>query len=43
MTFPTLRFARKAIKGNGETDALIAMLSKTSMAQISFILEDKYL
>ena len=42
MTFPTLRFARKAIKSNGETDTLIAILSKTSMGKISFNLEDKY-
>ena len=46
MTFPTLRFARKAIKSNGETDTLIAILSMgkwgNTMGKISFNLEDKY-
>ena len=36
-------FGTKAIKSNGETKVLIAILSKESMAKISFNLEGKYL
>ena len=41
MSFQT--FGAKAIKSSEETEVLIAMLSKESMAKISFNLEDKYL
>ena len=41
MSFQT--FGAKTIKSNEETEVLIAMLSKESMAKISFNLEDKYL
>ena len=41
MAFQT--FGTKAIKSNEETEVLIAMLSKESMAKISLNIEDKYL